>query len=413
MLKKWILFGLALIAIAGLYFMTRHHGAPPATRGNGVAEESLAPDFSLPDLTGQKLDLSSYRGKVVLLDFWATWCDLCRDEIPHFVELQNKYGSQGLQIIGVSMDDEPEPVRDFYQRFKMNYPVVMGNAKTGELYGGVLGLPIAFLVGRDGRISAKHIGATDVSVLEEEIKNAAVTVLPATQTCSHRRLDVDCFVFSFIRALQRSTPPSARMCRSDTYDTLLTTYGKLHPMRPSTPGFSFGKKICQWCRQHEAAQRGELADDAPQPVMRNPWARRAESTFSLTQIFFGINVAVFLGMVIGNGGNPLQDFPGMELVRWEANFGALTISGEWWRLLTCVFVHGGLLHIAFNMWCLWDLGALCESLYGRWTFGVLLYHLRSRRQSRQHSLERSGSERRRIRSHLRTRWSSHSSFQAG
>lgn len=137
------------------------------------------------------------------------------------------------------------------------------------------------------------------------------------------------------------------------------------------PGFSFGKKICQWCRQHEAVQRGELADDAPQPVMRNPWARRAESTFSLTQIFFGINVAVFLGMVIGNGGNPLQDFPGMELVRWEANFGALTISGEWWRLLTCVFVHGGLLHIAFNMWCLWDLGALCESLYGRWTFGVL------------------------------------------
>lgn len=76
-----------------------------------------------------------------------------------------------MQIIGVSMDDRPEPVRDFYQRFKMNYPVVMGNAKTGELYGGVLGLPIAFLIGRDGRISAKHAGATDVSVLEKEIKN--------------------------------------------------------------------------------------------------------------------------------------------------------------------------------------------------------------------------------------------------
>jgi len=105
---------------------------------------------------------------VVLLDFWATWCVPCREEIPHFVELQDKYRQQGLQIIGVSMDDGPEPVRDFYREFKMNYPVVMGDAKTGELYGGVLGLPIAFVIGRDGRIYAKHIGATDVAVFEKE-----------------------------------------------------------------------------------------------------------------------------------------------------------------------------------------------------------------------------------------------------
>jgi thiol-disulfide isomerase/thioredoxin len=120
-------------------------------------------------LSGQQLHLSDYRGSVVLLDFWATWCDPCREEIPHFVELQNRYRDQDLRIVGISMDDSPEPVRDFYRQFKMNYPVVMGNATTGELYGGVLGLPIAFLIGRDGRIYSKHIGATNISVFEREI----------------------------------------------------------------------------------------------------------------------------------------------------------------------------------------------------------------------------------------------------
>ena len=108
---------------------------------------------------------------MVLLDFWATWCDPCRDEIPQFVELQQKYEKQGLQIIGVSMDDSMDPVRPFAEKLRINYPIVMGNAKIGELYGGILVLPIAFMIGRDGRVYRKHIGATNVTVFDTEIRH--------------------------------------------------------------------------------------------------------------------------------------------------------------------------------------------------------------------------------------------------
>jgi rhomboid protease GluP len=135
------------------------------------------------------------------------------------------------------------------------------------------------------------------------------------------------------------------------------------------PGFSFGKKICQWCVQHEAYQRGEIVEDAKQPVMRTPWVRRGESAIGLTQVILGINVAVFLGMVLSS--YAIMDFPLRELIVWGGNVGPLTLSGEWWRLLTNVFVHGGIIHIAFNMWCLWNLGALAESLYGRWTYAAI------------------------------------------
>ena len=155
--------------MVGFYFLNRHRGVSPGLRVTS-AEHPFAPEFSLPDMSGQQLRLSDYRGKVVLLDFWATWCGPCREEVPHFVELQNKLGDRGFQIIGISMDDGPEPVHGFYRQFKMNYPVVMGNAQIGELYGGVLGLPIAFVIGRDGRLYSRHIGAADISLLEREIE---------------------------------------------------------------------------------------------------------------------------------------------------------------------------------------------------------------------------------------------------
>jgi rhomboid protease GluP len=134
------------------------------------------------------------------------------------------------------------------------------------------------------------------------------------------------------------------------------------------PGLSFGKKLCQWCVQNEAAKRGE---DIPiQRVEPAPWARQQSSSMAVTQAIFGINVAVFAAMCLA-GVSMLDNPSGQDLVHWGANFGPLTVSGQWWRLLTCVFVHGGLLHIGFNMWCLWSLGRLAESVYGHWTFAAV------------------------------------------
>lgn len=132
------------------------------------------------------------------------------------------------------------------------------------------------------------------------------------------------------------------------------------------PAFSF-RKICQWCQQHEAAQRGEIDDNVPQPVIRRPWVRN-QSSITLTHILFGANVAVYLAMAIGSG--TIVDFPGHSLL-FGANYGPYTLTGQWWRLLSYMFMHGGILHIAFNMWCLWDLGALSESLYGPVTYAAI------------------------------------------
>ncbi len=134
------------------------------------------------------------------------------------------------------------------------------------------------------------------------------------------------------------------------------------------PPFTF-RKICQWCVQHQAAQRGN--DTGYQRVEAAPWLRQQSTSMAVTQVIFGANVAVFIAMVLAFGASTLSGPAGPELVRVGANFGPYTVSGQWWRLLTCLFVHAGLLHIAFNMWCLWDLGRLAESLYGHWTLAAL------------------------------------------
>ncbi|PYV18057.1 MAG: hypothetical protein DMG21_06185 [Acidobacteria bacterium] len=163
---------LSIAAVVGLYLINRYWIVPatdkPIKASGG--DHKMAPGFSLTDIDGHKLDLADYRGKVVLLDFWATWCGPCRIEIPGFVDLENRFRDQGLAVIGISLDNDIDPVRPFYKEFRMNYPVALGDNKLAELYGGIIYMPTTFLIGRDGRIYRKHLGATDIDVFEEEIK---------------------------------------------------------------------------------------------------------------------------------------------------------------------------------------------------------------------------------------------------
>jgi peroxiredoxin len=132
-----------------------------------------APDFALTDLSGKTVRLADFKGKVVLLDFWATWCAPCREEIPDFVELQEQYMEKGFTLLGISLDEEGAVVaKPFAQQFGINYPVVIGNTQVSAAYGGMQALPTAFLIGRDGRILEAFVGDRARSDFERAIRSA-------------------------------------------------------------------------------------------------------------------------------------------------------------------------------------------------------------------------------------------------
>jgi cytochrome c biogenesis protein CcmG/thiol:disulfide interchange protein DsbE len=129
-----------------------------------------APDFSRADLRGNPVHLADYRGKVVLLNFWATWCGPCLDEMPVFARWQKQYGPQGLQVVGVSMDDDAAPVQRFLKKSPLDYPVVLGDTALAKLYGGVLGLPLTYLIDAQGKVEGRYLGGADLSAVETQIK---------------------------------------------------------------------------------------------------------------------------------------------------------------------------------------------------------------------------------------------------
>src|SRR5664279_3989916 len=159
---------------AGKYLdRTRKHGPIKLV---GDVRGLPVPDFDLATLDGQRMKLSDFRGKTVLLNFWATWCQPCKIEMPWFVELQNQYGKDGLVVLGVAMDDsEASKIAQFAHEMGVNYPVLLGTDQVSEEYGNVEFLPTSFYIDRDGRIVGKGTGLLGRSEIEENVRKALVS----------------------------------------------------------------------------------------------------------------------------------------------------------------------------------------------------------------------------------------------
>jgi len=180
---------LALVVVAFVVALMLYFGYHKARRTHTtetprLTQASVAPDFTLESLDGKSMRLSDLRGKAVLLNFWATWCGPCKIEMPWFVELQKQYGSQGLQIVGVAMDDaSKEDIAKFARDMGVNYPILIGKESVGDEYGGVPALPESFFIGRDGKVVDKIIGLKGKAEIEDTIKKVLETQ-PATNAAS-------------------------------------------------------------------------------------------------------------------------------------------------------------------------------------------------------------------------------------
>ena len=158
--------------MAGLSLVSTAQAAePPPLLARPAGAASKAPAWEVRDLDGKTVKSTDFAGKVVIVDFWATWCPPCRAEIPGFVELQKEYGEKGLVIVGVSLDQQgPRVVKPFAEKFGMNYPVVMGDEAIVTAFGGVEGLPTTFVIDRQGDIVKRHVGYAPKTDFETAIK---------------------------------------------------------------------------------------------------------------------------------------------------------------------------------------------------------------------------------------------------
>ena len=186
---RWAIATLGVIALAALTvttqmpWLTQKQPAmteAPIVGASGNAEAMLSCpsdakpaklDFTLKDVEGRDVAFQSFKGKVVILDFWATWCGPCKVEIPHFIEFQEKYGPKGLMVVGVSVDDPVDKLAPYVKEMGMNYPVLqgLGHDDVQDAFGPILGIPVSVLISRDGKVCATHTGLTSKDVFEREI----------------------------------------------------------------------------------------------------------------------------------------------------------------------------------------------------------------------------------------------------
>ncbi|MBS1904383.1 MAG: TlpA family protein disulfide reductase [Bacteroidetes bacterium] len=157
-----------LVAAMGIFLFARPKAEDMKT--TVIEEQQPANDFSLQDLNGKTVKLSDFRGKTVVLNFWATWCGPCRKEIPDFIDLQNQYGKDGLQFIGIAIDQEGASViKPFAENAKMNYPVLVGNDEVFAKFGGSNAIPVTLLIDKKGTIRNTYVGAKPKQAVEDMV----------------------------------------------------------------------------------------------------------------------------------------------------------------------------------------------------------------------------------------------------
>jgi peroxiredoxin len=164
-IRRWVLF---TAAVAVLISCT---GIPDDVHVKTERERKATPDFALKDATGATVKLSDYKGKVVLLNFWATWCGPCKIEIPWFMEFQKTYKDRDFAVLGVSMDEDGwDSVKPYVEEHKMNYRVLLGNDQVSQLFGSIDSLPTTIVIDRAGRIASMHVGLVAKKTYEHEIE---------------------------------------------------------------------------------------------------------------------------------------------------------------------------------------------------------------------------------------------------